>query len=327
MVRPTFSRRMKAMIASLFLGLGLLAVKLWAARISGSVALLSDALEGLVNILAAAFGIFSVRFAEQPADIDHPYGHGKIEYFAAAFEGGLIVLAAVLIGYESINRMLHPQSLQSMPLAITLSLAAGCANGALGFYLIKLGKRERSPTLESDGLHLYSDFVSSVVLFVGLLLVTLTHIAILDSILALIASLWMMYTGYKVITGAINPLLDAEDPAFVLKIAEALNSAPESRWIDVHDLKSRRNGQQRQLDFHLAVPEYLSIDEAHNIADSLEGHLQKQFSEDIAFQTHIDPCMRQYCASCAENSCPVRQMAFKNKNKFDHTHLTRIEKF
>lgn len=327
MVRPTFSRRMKAMIASLFLGLGLLAVKLWAARISGSIALLSDALEGLVNILAAAFGIFSVRFAEQPADMDHPYGHGKIEYFAAAFEGGLIVLAAVLIGYESINRMLHPHPLQSMPLAITLSLAAGCANGALGFYLIKLGKRERSPTLESDGLHLYSDFVSSVVLFVGLLLVTLTHIAILDSILALVASLWMMYAGYKVITGAINPLLDAEDPAFVSKIAEALNAAPESRWIDVHDLKSRRNGQQRQLDFHLAVPEYLSIDEAHNIADNLEVHLQKQLNEDIAFQTHIDPCMRLYCVRCVEKDCPVRRMPFQNKNKFDHGHLTRAEKF
>lgn len=326
MNRPQFSRRLKAMIASLFLGLLLLGVKLWAAKISGSVALLSDALEGLVNILAAAFGIFSIRFAEQPADLDHPYGHGKIEYFAAAFEGGLIVLAATLIGYESINRMLHPHPLQSMPLAITLSLAAGCANGALGFYLIRLGKRDRSATLESDGLHLWSDFISSIVLFIGLLLVTLTHIAILDSLLALAASLWMMYAGFKVITAAINPLLDAEDPTFVSKIAEALNNAPSSRWIDVHDLKSRRNGQQRQLDFHLAVPEYLSIDEAHHIADDLEAHLQKQFKEDILFQTHIDPCMRLYCSKCSEKECPIRRAPFESKNSIDSAHLTRAEK-
>src|SRR5258705_1387003 len=205
--------RLRAVVISLAVSLLLLADKSQAYRLTGSTAILSDALESVVNVVAAVFAIGALIFAGRPADRNHPYGHGKMEFLSAAFEGGLIAFAALVILYEVVQSLIHGVELRSLDLGLAIVLGAGLVHLALGYYLIRARRPYDSLNLIADRRHLLGDIYNSAGIVVGLLLVRITGLAVLDPVVAAVVALNLMWTGVRLIRQAAAGLLDEEDPA------------------------------------------------------------------------------------------------------------------
>ncbi len=308
--------RVRAILISLLGGVAIFALKAAAYFMTGSMALQSDALESIVNVLAAAFGLGAVIFAGQPADKDHPYGHGKMEYFAAAFEGGLISLAALVIFYESSLALVRGVELKSLGLGMAVNLGAGLLNGLLGWYLLRTGRRLKSKTLEADGHHVISDFYTTGGIFFGLLLVRLTGLSWLDPVIAIGVAVLLARTGYGLVRESAAALLDEEDSATIAVIVAALDrllrkGVDETGVITAHGLRSIRSGRYTHVDVHLVVPEYLPVAEAHDDTERFEKKLLAASGLEGELHVHLDPCRRKYCASCTDSSCPIRAEPLK----------------
>src|SRR5262245_33582642 len=261
--------RLRAGLISLTVGIALLGVKFLAYHLTGSTAVLSDALESIVNVVAALFALASLLFAGRPADRNHPYGHGKIEYFAAAFEGGLIAFAAIMIIYEVAQAFIEPSDLRQLDLGLVITLGAGIANAALGWFLVRTGKATESLTLIADGKHVLSDFWTSVGVVVGLLLVRLTGISWFDPLVAVLVGVNLGWTGVKLVRHAAGGLLDEEDTALIGKLVKAFDDFSLPGIIRIHHLRAIRSGRFTHVDAHLVVPEYWPVDRAHVLAEGL----------------------------------------------------------
>lgn len=308
--------RVRAISVSLAGGVVILGLKAASYWMTGSMALKSDALEGLVNIAAAAFGLGAVIFAGQPADSDHPYGHGKIEYLAAAFEGGLITLAAAVIAYESAQALVEGVALRSLGAGMLVNLAAGLLNGLLGWYLVREGRRLSSKTLEADGHHVLSDFLTTAGILAGLLLVRATGLSWLDPLVALGVAAVLARTGARLVREAASGLLDEEDSATIGSILGGLNSllskpVDETGVITVHGLRAIRSGRYAHVDLHLVVPEYLPVSESHDDVERFEARLIAASGLEGELHAHMDPCRRKYCARCTDSKCPIRAEPLK----------------
>ena len=298
------------MIIALVGAIAILILKFYAAKIADSSALRSDALEGTVNVLAAIFGLGSVVFAEKPADHDHPYGHGKIEYFAQAFEGGLIALAGSLILIDTFERLYNPHPIQNLGLGLQLNILAGLGNGMLGVALLSVGKKHDSTILRADGMHLLTDLASTIAMALGLGLMILTGWSWIDPLLAILIALFLFKTGFHLVRESSKALLDAENPKLIAKIVHHLNQLQGdpafNQIIAVHDLKAQEFGRDKHVDIHVVVPEFLSIKEAHDLADRYALSLHRALGHDSAIHTHVDPCDQDFCRSCAIAPCPIR---------------------
>src|SRR5215471_2981452 len=207
---------------SLIVASVLLAAKYQAYRMTGSAAVLSDALESIVNVVAAVFALGGLVFAGRPADRNHPYGHGKIEFFSAAFEGGLIAFASVLVVYGALRSLIRGPEVRQIGVGILIVLASALVNLVLGVYLLRTGRRHRSLTLAADGQHVLADVWTSGGIVLGLGLVNLTGWAWLDPVVALLVALWLMWTGFGLVRHAAGGLLDEEDPALLRRVLAAL---------------------------------------------------------------------------------------------------------
>ncbi len=303
--------RVRAIGVSLAGGILILGLKAAAYWMTGSMALKSDALESIVNVAAAAFGLGAVIFAGQPADKDHPYGHGKMEYFAAAFEGGLISLAASVIVYEAAMALLRGVELKSLGTGMLINAGAGALNGLLGWYLLRTGRRLKSKTLEADGQHVLSDFYTTIGIFFGLLLVKATGLAWLDPLIALAVAVLLGKTGFRLVRESAAALLDEEDSATIGAIVAGLDGllkkgVDETGVITVHGLRAMRSGRYTHVDLHLVVPEYLPVAEAHDDVERFESRLIAAAGLEGELHAHIDPCRRKYCARCTDSACPIR---------------------
>ena len=305
--------RFTAILIALIASIVIFGFKLYAANISNSSALRSDALEGTVNILAAAFGLFSVVFAEKPADHDHPYGHGKIEHFAAVFEGGLISLAGFLILLDTVTRYLNHSPIQNLEKGLLISFGAGALNGLIGLGLYFSGKKYDSTTLRADGLHLLSDFWSTLGLTVGLSLALYTGWTWVDPILAILVGIMLFVAGYRVFKPSWNTLLDAANPESIQTVVNRLNEIELAPVITIHELKTQTFGRDAHIDLHLVIPEFYTIKEGHLIADRVVKELQKTLGIDSLIHAHLDPCEQRYCSECDFEKCPIRQTAFVEK--------------
>lgn len=305
---------MRAILVSLLAGAVILALKAAAYFMTGSMALQSDAMESIVNVVAAGFGLGAVLFAGQPADRNHPYGHGKMEFFAAAFEGGLISLAAVIIIYESVTALFSGLELKRLGLGLALNVAAGALNGLLGWWLVRAGRRLSSRTLEADGRHVLSDFYSTAGVLVGLVLVMATGFWWLDPLAAILVGLMLARSGLGLVRESAAALLDEEDSAMIEKIVAALDGllrrgVGETGVITVHGLRAIRSGRYTHVDIHLVVPEYEQVAKGHDAAERFERLLIEAAGMEGEVHTHIDPCRRKYCAQCTDESCPIRASA------------------
>lgn len=302
--------RLRAGMISLAVGVGLLWVKFFAYQLTGSTAVLSDALESIVNVVAAVFALASLVFAGRPADRNHPYGHGKIEYFSAAFEGGLIAFAAILIIYEASRGFFKTPELRQLDLGLAITLGAGIANAALGWFLIRTGRATQSLTLVADGRHVLSDFWTSLGVIVGLLLVRLTGIVWFDPLVAAIVGLNLGWTGFWLVRHAAGGLLDEEDTKLIGKLVKAFDAYRLPGIIRIHHLRAIRAGRFTHVDAHVVVPEYWPVDRAHVLAESFEERVMSACSVEGEIVFHIDPCHRAYCAQCDVMDCPVRMASF-----------------
>jgi cation diffusion facilitator family transporter len=302
--------RLRAGLISLAVGIALLGVKFFAYQLTGSTAVLSDALESIVNVVAALFALGSLLFAGRPADRNHPYGHGKIEYFAAAFEGGLIAFAAIMIIYEAAQAFVEPPDLQQLDLGLVITLGAGIANAVLGWFLVRTGKATESLTLIADGKHVLSDFWTSVGVVVGLLLVRLTGITWFDPLVAVLVGVNLGWTGVKLVRHAAGGLLDEEDTALIGKLVKTFDDFRLPGIIRIHHLRAIRSGRFTHVDAHLVVPEYWPVDRAHVLAESFEERVMSACGVEGEIVFHIDPCHRAYCAQCDVMDCPVRGAPF-----------------
>jgi len=289
----------KAAIISLVVGALLLVVKFAAYAMTGSAAILSDAVESIVNIVTAAFAVYSIGVSLQPADEDHPYGHGKIEFFSAALEGGAIVVAAVWIIYKAVSELVGGAVIHRLDMGLILVALAAGVNGLLGWYLLKIGKMEGSLILEADARHVLTDVLTSVGVVIGLFVVYFTRWIFLDAIIAIVVAVNIIFTGWKLLRKALGGMMDAttiEDTAAILEILEKTSFPDVCAY---HKLRHRKSGVLHFVDFHLIFRRGLPIEQAHAIATAIEAQIAASFG-DASVMAHIEPCREKDCPNCRE---------------------------
>ena len=273
---------------SLVIGVLVLGLKSYAAYVTGSIALFSDALESIVNVVTSIVALVAVRLAARPADASLPYGYHKAEYFSAVVIGVFIAVAALVIFYEAWRGFFSPRAFVADPTGITLSVLASAFNAAWAWYLIRVGKRERSMSLEADGKHLATDVVSTLGVLIGVLLAVVTGYQQLDAILAALVAVTILWSGWQLIKQSVIGLMDvAVEPAALKTIREIISSNAEGA-IEAHDIRTRQAGKMTFIDFHLVVPGAMSVAEAHAICDRIEAKLREAVA-DVLITIHVEP--------------------------------------
>ncbi len=302
--------RLRAGLLSLVAGSLLLGVKFLAWNLTGSTAVLSDAMESIVNVVAAVFALGAIAFAGRPADRNHPYGHGKMEFFTAVFEGGLVAFAALMILYEGGAALLRGPEVRELDLGMALILGAGVANAALGWHLVRTGRRYHSPALVADGKHVLSDFWTSAGVAVGLVLVKVTGLVWIDPVMALVVGALLCVAGVRLVRDAAGGLLDEEDPALLAELATLFEARRVPGAIEIHEVRAIRHGPTTHVDAHVVVPEFWSVEQAHDTVEDLERSVLGAWARDGEILFHVDPCRRAYCARCPLEDCPIRLEPF-----------------
>lgn len=323
--RLDHAARLRAGWLALVTGTLVFAVKLWAWWLTGSAAVLSDALESIVNVVAGGLLLYSLHVSIRPADRDHPYGHGKVEFFSAGVEGTLIGVAALLIATEAVRQLVAGPRLRQLDVGLVLVTAATAANATLGWYLIRVGRRVHSLALVADGKHLLTDVVTSVGVIAGLAAVRITGWDVLDPVVAVAVALHILRTGWELVRQAVGGLMDEADPGSLHRMVEALEDAREPWCIDAHSLRAWRSGHTQHVDLHLVVPRYFDADRLHEISDRVEDVLLAAAGLPGEAIVHFDPCRPRHCAGCAVDPCPVRSTPFTARRPLDQEHATRAD--
>ncbi len=284
-------RKRRAALTALAGGLFIFALKLVAWSISGSVALLSDALESIVNLVASGMMLVSVIVSERPADESHQYGHEKVENISMLVEGGLIVTAGLFIVHEALGRISEPTVLTDVGYALGISLFATTLNGVLSWYLSKTAEETDSLALEGDAKHLLSDVVSSFGVAAGLYVASLTGWSVLDPILAMLVSVLVFKMGLELVYKASHGLMDRSAPEEEARIREIMEGH-KSLFVDFHDVKTRRSGGRVYAELHLSMDGSATVQESHDFTDHLEEDLLNELPE-VTITIHVEPSTRE----------------------------------
>lgn len=291
----------------------LLIIKTIAWYVTGSVAILTDAFESIVNVVAGFIGVYSLYVSAKPIDRDHPYGHGKAEFISAAIEGTMISIAGIIIIYEALNNLLHPHVIKKLDYGIMLTAATAVINYIAGYYCVKTGKKNNSLALISSGKHLQSDTWTTLGIVCGLVLMLVTKLTWVDSAVAILFSLFIIYTGYKILRSSVAGIMDEADTALLDKLVHMLNANRKENWVDLHNLRIIKYGSRLHLDCHLTVPWYLNVHQAHEEIDVLSGLVKKEFGESVELFVHSDGCLDFSCQICTKTDCAVRKHVFEKK--------------
>lgn len=313
----------RAGVVSLAASVAILGMKAAAYLSTGSVALLADAAESVVNVIAAALVTYTVVVSRRPPDADHPYGHGKAETLSAMIEGAMIFAAALLIAIEAVRRLVSGAVLEHIGTGVAISAAAGIANLALGMFLLGVARREHSQALRADGIHVLTDTVTTAAGIAALVVVYFTGYALLDPIVALLVSGNILWAGGAVVRRSLTGLLDEADFSLLVRLAQRIESVRKPEWCDIHQLRSRASGNRHHVDLHLVVPRYFTMDHAHRSGDLLEAELRQAFESEAEFIVHLDPCQPAHCSGCAMSECELRSAALEKPVEFSADHLTR----
>ncbi|WP_439648771.1 cation diffusion facilitator family transporter [Desertivirga brevis] len=295
----------KIILFALSLSILLMLGKFTAFFITQSNAILTDAAESIVNVLASAFAFYSIYLSSQPKDVNHPYGHGKVEFFSMFVEGILILLAGVLILFKSGYNLFFPTQVKDLFDGAIIIAVTGVLNYVMGFYMVKQSKKLNSLTLFADGKHLQTDAYSSAGLVVGLLLIYFTGIYYLDSVLSIIMGLYIIYSGYKLVRKSVGGLMDESDLAKVEQVVEILNANRHSSWIDIHNLRTQTYGHELHIDCHVTLPYYFELNKVHDEISEIDTLINMK-GLNTEFFIHTDPCLPQCCHYCRMPQCPVR---------------------
>jgi cation diffusion facilitator family transporter len=304
---PEIQKR-KLILSSFVLSIILMGLKFFTYYLTGSKAILTDAVESIVNVVASGFAFYSIYLSSVPKDENHPYGHGKIEFFSAGLEGALIMIAGVIIFFQSIFNLFNPVEFSNLPEGMIILAFTAIANFAMGIILKVRGKELNSIVLISDGKHIFTDAISSVVLVLGVAIVYLTNIVQLDSILAIGFSIYFLFSGFSLVKKSVIGLMDAAHPETLEEISTILNNHRQTNWIDIHNLRIQRYGANIHVDCHITLPYYYSLVQTHDAVDHVEELLTKNYNHDLEIFLHADPCIPENCCSyCRISDCPVRK--------------------
>jgi cation diffusion facilitator family transporter len=313
-------RRIKAISIALFIGVLMLIAKIGAYFLTSSAAILSDALESVVHIFATSIAFYSIIVSSRPPDRNHPYGHGKVEFFSAGLEGMLIILAALVIIFESVRGMIVGRELQNLDWGMYIIAGASVVNLFLGMYLIRTGKKTDSLTLIADGKHVLTDFYTSGGVIAGLLIVYFTGWELLDPLVAIAVALNILYSGSKLIRQSVGGLMNESDTELLGDVVNRLNEHKRDPWIDIHQLRSWQSGDRHYIDFHLTMPYYWDVQTSHDeqlkVADSLKDLMDGKAEVLI----HVDPCEPACCKFCMMGTCHVRKEEFKGWKRWSVEH-------
>jgi cation diffusion facilitator family transporter len=285
----------------------LMIVKFGAWWLTGSNAILTDALESIVNVVASGFAFYSIYLSSLPRDRNHPYGHGKIEFFSAGLEGVLIGLAGAFIIIHSALNILRPAPLESLGTGILLTLLTAAINGVMGWSLRREGARVDSVTLSADGQHLLLDAQSTIVLVLGLGLIYFTGWAWLDSALSIAFAGVMIYNAFRITRRSVAGLMDEVDQGTLERVVGILKRHQQAAWIDVHNLRIQKYGADLHIDCHVTLPYYWGLERVHAEIHEIEGVLEREFAAQVEIFIHADPCLPACCTYCRIADCPVRQ--------------------
>ncbi len=262
----------------------------WAGFIAtGSAAILSDAMESVVHVAAAAFLVYSARLLSEPPDENHPYGHGKVEHLAIGFEGGIILFAALAVIREAVEALWHGSQLHSLNQGLAVIVAATLMNLLLGLYLLFTARGARSALLKANGLHVLTDCATSAGVIVGLLLVKFTGIVYLDPLLAIIIAFQMIWAGEQLVRQSVRGLMDEADPKLLALVVKAVNEIRAPDWFDMHNLRAINHGGTSHMDFHLVVPPHWTVGQAHAVMNRLEEHILSSLDRPGSVMIHLDP--------------------------------------
>ena len=294
-------------------GILLFVMKVIAWYLTGSIAILTDALESTVNVIAGLIGVYSLFISAKPKDQDHPYGHGKAEFLSAAVEGTLITIAGFIIIYEALNNLIHPHLVQKLDAGILLVAITGVINYAAGYICISTGKKNNSLVLIASGKHLQTDTYSTIGIIAGLLLLYFLKLWWIDSAVAILFAFIIMFTGYKIIRSSVSGIMDEADTTLINKMVVMLNKNRKENWIDLHNLRIIKYGGTLHIDCHLTIPWYLNINEANLEIDALSDIVKKELGDSMELFVHSDGCSDFSCKLCSKEICNFRQHTLEKK--------------
>ncbi|MEE9904116.1 cation diffusion facilitator family transporter [Chlorobium sp.] len=292
-------------------GVVLLVVKFAAWYMTRSVAILTDALESIVNVTSGFIGLYSLYISAKPRDSSHPYGHGKVEFISAAVEGTLITVAGLLIINEAVDNLLHPAVIGKLDQGIALVAITAAANWLVGSLAVRKGKKNSSLALVASGRHLQTDTLSTIGIIAGLVLLALTGMAWLDSVVALVFATFILVTGYRILRNSLGGIMDEADTELLEKLVILLQQSRRENWIDLHNLRIIKYGSVLHLDCHLTLPWYLNVRESQKEINKLQHIIRQQFGESVELFVHTDACLRFSCCICTKRDCPVREAPFE----------------
>lgn len=297
-------RALTAATVALFL------IKTVAWYLTGSVAILTDTLEYTINVFSGFVGMYSLYISSKPRDQNHPYGHGKVEFLSAAIEGTLMTVSAFFIVFHAFENIHTAKSFTQLDYGIYLVAFTAVANFGLGYIAIDRGKKNGTLALIATGKHMQSDTYATGGIIVGLILMSVTGKAWIDSVVAMGFALVIFYAGYQILRNALAGMMDEADNELLDKVVLMLQKVRRENWIDLHNLRIIKYGSTLHFDCHLTVPWYFNVHEAHKELDELEGLVKEHFGESVELFVHADACLDFSCQICSKEDCPVRKADF-----------------
>jgi cation diffusion facilitator family transporter len=304
----------------------LFGIKLTAYFITHSVAILTDALESIVNVVAGFFGLYSLSLSAKPKDLDHPYGHGKIEFISAAVEGTLITIAGLLIMREAVSNLFHPQAFNELDWGIGLIAITAILNYVIGSACIRIGSKNNSIALVAGGKHLHTDTYSTLGIIAGLILIYFTNLLWIDSAVAIVFGLIIIFTGYSIIRKSMAGIMDESDNELMNRLVQLLNENRRENWMDIHNTRVIKFGSVLHLDAHLTVPWYFNVQQAHDEIDALAKLVRNEFGETLELYVHTDPCVEFSCRICIKHDCQVRKHPLERRKMWTVENITIDQK-
>ena len=310
-MNPRADIRLQAFVV--LVGAALMAVKFLAWYVTHSNAILSDALESIVNVVAGCFALYALILAAKPRDREHPYGHGKIEFISAGVEGGLVGIAGIVIVVRAVLAWIEGHTVHEVEKGIVLVAIAGGANLLMGLVLQRRGRRERSITMEASGTHLLGDAWSTAAMLVGLAAIHFTGIQWFDSLFAIGFGIFILVQGALVVRRAVAGIMDETDMGAAAEVVALLEKHRRPQWVDLHNFRVIQFGRTLHIDCHVTLPWYYTLEQSHDEIAIMEKLVNDEGDRGVELFIHMDPCIPSSCSICTLQGCPQRRAAFANR--------------
>ncbi|HRP38210.1 MAG TPA: cation diffusion facilitator family transporter [Chitinophagales bacterium] len=312
----------KVQRAAIIISILLMIIKFVAWYFTRSNAILTDALESIINVVAGGFALYAVILSAKPSDNDHPYGHGKVEFIVSGIEGGMIALAGILmIGIAAVG-FINENEIEHLQFGLVLTALTGVVNFATAWWLISTGKKHQSLPLIADGEHIKSDAYTSFAVIAGLGLIWLTGWHIIDNVVTMLMGFWIINIGYRLVRKALAGIMDEADIKLVEEIVRYLSANRKNEWIDIHNLRVIQYGSKLHIDCHITFPFYFTLEKVHREMKEVEQLLNTKYGKGVEVFIHPDPCTSVSCKLCSINPCSERKFAFEKRVEWEVKNIT-----